>query len=233
VPPPGLQHTSNGQLNVLHIRGLWNRMYRVDEALAKLGGPPVHLTDAYTQVLAMQGIKINGIKLNWDNLYQQDLVILNDVETRQMGYGVYKMIGEWVKSGGHLVILGGLFTLGQGYNMRTGWPDLLPVELPHMPYEIKQCSTPARFGQAAAELGLDASAWAAPTVVIYRHLVRAKPGTEVLLAGQNDEPLIVRGKYGNGTVTVFTGTTLGTAPAGTTPFWKSPAWPTILAAVIR
>ncbi len=233
APPADLKRTDNGQLDVLHVRGPWNRLYRVDEALVKVSGAPVKLTDAYTQIVAMQGIKINGFKFDWNSLYQQDLLILNNVETRQLGYGPYKMISKWVKDGGNLVILGGLYTLGQGYNMRTGWPELLPVEMPDMPYEIKKCATPARFGETAPALGLSSSAWAAPTVVIYRHMVRVKPGAEVLLSGTDNEPLLVRGQYGQGSVTAFTGTTLGTAPPGTTPFWKFTAWPTLLAAALK
>jgi uncharacterized membrane protein len=68
---------------------------------------------------------------------------------------------------------------------------------------------------------------------MYRHMVKAKPGAKVLIAGDKVEPLLVGGKYGKGRVVVFTGTVLGEAPAGKTAFWQSPAWPGVLAAAMK
>lgn len=46
--------------------------------------------------------------------------MLANVETRGLGLGQVRMIGEFVQQGGSLVILGGLTTLGQSGNMHRG-----------------------------------------------------------------------------------------------------------------
>ena len=146
--------------------------------------------------------------------------------------GQCKMIQRWVSEGGGLVVLGGMMALGQGGNMERGWPEMLPVRL-NAPFEIRRCSPPVPFGQAHESLGLGSAAWQKPTVVLYRHLVEARPGATVLLAGADGEPLLVGGTYGKGRVVVISGTVLGTAGQGQAPFWQSPAWPDTLAAALR
>ena len=68
-----------------------------------------------------------------------------------------------------------------------------------------------------------------PSLVLYRHMVTAKPGSTLLLQGTKGEPLLVGMQYGKGRVAVFTGTVLGEPGAGQTAFWSAPEWPQQLA----
>ncbi len=123
APPAGLQFQRDDKLNVLVMRGLWNRLYRIDEALAPLGENAV-VNSAYTTFHQQQDTQLSGFKLDWQPLFTQDVVVLANVETRGLGLGQVRMIGEFVRQGGGLVILGGLTTLGQAGNMQRGWAGI-------------------------------------------------------------------------------------------------------------
>ncbi len=230
TPPENLQRSGDDQLHVLLVRGVWNRMYRLDEAVARV--PDAVSTTAYTSYGHQAQARILGFEWDWEPIYGQDVAVLANFETRGFAMGLERMLQERVEDGGGLVVLGGLHTLGQGSAMQYGWPEMLPVEL-NGPFEIRKCETPMALGQPDPELGVGKIAWPQPAVVNYRHMVTPKPGAKVLLAGSKGEPLLVGGQYGKGRVVVFTGTVLGEPPAGSVGFWESPAWADILAAAIK
>ena len=92
---------------------------------------------AYTTFHQQHDTQLSGFKLDWRPLFTQDVIVLANVETRGLGLGQVRMIGEFVRQGGGLVILGGLTTLGQTGNMGRGWPEFLPVTL-NGPWEIRK-----------------------------------------------------------------------------------------------
>ncbi len=227
APPPGLQFAKHDKPNVLVIRGLWNRLYHIDEAL----GDAANITTAYTTFHQQHDTQLSGFKLDWQPLFTQDVVVLANIETRGLALGQVRMFGEHVRQGGGLVIFGGLLTLGQAGNMQRGWPDFLPVEL-NGPWEIRRCDPPVRFAKLAVDSPLAGLTWQTAPLLFYRHVVKAKPGATVLLAGDRGEPLLVGMPYGKGRVVVFTGTVLGQPKEGQTAFWDTPAWKEALAKAI-
>ncbi len=210
--PEGLARTPRAAPQVLVVRGLFNREYRIDDAIRTR--PDAHQFDAYTSYGQQQGTLLTGYKWDWKPLWDLDVIVLADVETKGLNSGQVLMLSEWVKDGGGLLILGGPLTLGQDDNMKRAWPRLLPVEL-NGPWEVRKCEPPVKL----AGSGADAA------VVLYRHLVKPKAGATVLLQGAGGEPLLVGQSYGAGRVAVFTGTVLGDAPAGSKAFWETAAWP--------
>jgi len=231
TPPKGLALRRDETLDLLLVRGLWNRHYRLDQAIARLPGQ-VNATAAYTTYHPQHDTQLKGFTLDWEPLFAQDVVVFANVETRGLGLGQVRMIGEWVRQGGTLLILGGLVTLGQNWNMARGWDALLPVRL-SMPWEIRRCDPPVRIAAPKAGAPLAGIAWDRPPLVLYRHTVDPAEGAEILLTGVGGEPLLVAKRHGRGRVIVFAGTVLGEAPDGQTAFWDSPAWPEFLARVIR
>ncbi len=206
--PAGLTRAPGDTTEALMVRGLFNRFYHVDEALA--GVPQLNLNTAYTSYGGQAGLVIKGLDWDWGPLWQQDVIILNNLEAKGLSYGQMIMLREWVREGGGLLVLGGLVTLGQDNNMARGWPEFLPVTLGG-PWEIRKCDPPMKVEGNAG-------------VILYRHMVEPKPGTTTLLKGAAGEPLLVGGSYGQGRVAVFTGTVLGEAPAGSTAFWETKEW---------
>jgi hypothetical protein len=208
--PPGLTKTTTGVHDVLVVRGLYDRLYQIDAAIQAL--PGVQQWDAYTSYHQQQGTRLTGYQWDWKSLWNQDVIILADVETKGLNYGQVLMLSEWVKDGGGLLILGGPLTLGQDDNMARAWPLLLPVDL-HGPWEIRKCDPPVKIAGFPGRAS-----------VMYRHMVTPKPDAAVLLKGAGGEPLLVGKAYGQGRVAVFTGTVLGVAPTGSEDFWTTEAW---------
>ena len=207
--PAGLAKNDNGALDALVVRGLYNRLYQIDAALKAIPGSQQR--DAYTSYHQQQGTRLTGYQWDWKPMWDLDVIVLADVETKGLNYGQVLMLSEWVKDGGGLLVLGGPLTLGQDDNMARAWPLLLPVDLKG-PWEIRKCDPPVKV-----------PAWG-DAAVMYRHLVTPKEGAEVLLQGAGGEPLLVGRGYGKGRVAVFAGTVLGEAPAGSEDFWKTDAW---------
>lgn len=102
APPKGLELQRDEKLDVLVIRGLWNRLHRIDEALSPLNDKTV-VSSAYTTFHQQQDTQLSGFKLDWQPLFTQDVVVLANVETRGLGLGQVRMIGEFVQQGGGLV----------------------------------------------------------------------------------------------------------------------------------
>ena len=217
--PANLAASNDANLHLLVVRGLYNRLYHIDDAAAAL--PKVSTANAYTAYTDQSGTLIKGMKWDWQSLWKQNIIVLANVETKGMNYGQVLMLAEWVKNGGALIILGGNVTLGQDENMAHGWPLFLPVEL-NGPWEIRKCAPPVKLAGTGE-----------PAMLFYRHMVKPKPGATVLLKGTNNEPLFVGMPYGKGRVAVFTGTVLGEAAAGLRAFWETPAWTKALAGVMR
>lgn len=230
APPKGLKLQRHDKLDVLVIRGLWNRLYRIDEALSPLGEQAV-VSSAYTTFHQQQDTQLSGFKLDLQPLFTQDVVVLANVETRGLGLGQVRMIGEFVRQGGGLVILGGLTTLGQSGNMQRGWGEFLPVEL-NGPWEIRKCEPAVKFASPAKDSPLADVKWDVPPTVFYRHVVKAKPGATVLLVGDHGEPLLVGTRCGKGRVVVFTGTVLGQPSEGEAAFWNTQAWKTVMSRAV-
>ncbi|MHB9132882.1 MAG: hypothetical protein ACYDBB_17580 [Armatimonadota bacterium] len=219
--PDGLVHTEKPALNILAVRGLYNRLYKIDEAAAWLVGAKI--TDTYTSYHQQAGTVLSGYKWDWKPLWEQDVIVLANVETKGLNYGQVLMLAEWVKDGGGLVILGGNLTLGQDENMTRGWPLFLPVTL-NAPWEIRKCTPAVKIA------GTDPKK---PAVVLYRHLVTPKKDANIIMKGTKGEPLLVGGQYGKGRVVVFTGTVLGDAPTGTRAFWETAEWVTGLSGAMQ
>jgi len=190
--------------------------------------PPGCMANTYTTFHQQQDTQLSGFKLDWQPLFTQDVVVLANVETRGLGLGQVRMIGEFVQQGGSLVILGGLTTLGQSGNMQRGWGEFLPVEL-NVPWEIRKCEPAVKFTSPTKDSPLADVKWDMPPTVFYRHVVKAKPGATVLLCGDHGEPLLVGTTCGKGRVVVFTGTVLGQPSEGQPAFWDTHAWKTVLA----
>ncbi|MDO9542637.1 MAG: LamG-like jellyroll fold domain-containing protein [Kiritimatiellia bacterium] len=221
----------DGNLDVLLARGLWNRKYRLDEVTQNL---PATTKTVYAPYNSNRGIEWRGYDMvNWQPLFSNDVVVLANIEAGGIGWGQAEMFHQYVNRGGGLVVLGGLMTLGQHDNMKRIWSDFLPVNL-NGPWEVRKCSPAVPFATPPASGALlSGISWSTPPLVMYRHMVTAKAGATVFLAGSNGEPLLVGMPYGQGRVVVFTGTVLGEAPAGGTAFWDDPKWAEILQRAIQ
>ena len=120
----------------------------------------------------------------------------------------------YVRNGGNLIVCGGPFAYGCGGYDGTLLEKLLPV-IPK-PFDLRPAAGD-RIYDKAVSFSLPGDK--APQLW-WLHKVQCKPGSEVLLKAGND-PLVVKGKYGKGTVLAFLGTPLGNPKATDRPWWDS------------
>lgn len=221
------------------VRGLWHREYRIDEALARATLP-----------LVEEGWVYDGTGSGWPGPGDQGAggltefpspgqlarcraVVVIDTNAKALGAHA-EALGEYVRGGGGLVLLGGRFAFGKQYR-QSPLAALCPVEfLPGGPWDSGLVNRTDGWPFAAGPdplPGLPSLPTAAPPRVFWLHDVKPKPEAQVHLVADG-RPLLVSWAVGKGRVVLFAGTVLGDPPAGTPPFWEMDEWPRTLAAVI-
>ncbi len=130
-----------------------------------------------------------------------------------------------VKQGAHLLVLGGMFSLGKGGYQDTPLAALVPVG-PLAPWNGRRFDKPMPLREPGT--GRKASEADRGTVLWFHDCPRIAAGAEVLLEA-GGRPMAVRTRYGRGAVTVFLGMACGDfSTTDSIPFWKSPQWPQTL-----
>lgn len=136
----------------------------------------------------------------------------------------HNLILNEVKNGLHLIICGGLFTLGKGDFINTPIGNELPVKL-ETPWEVK--------GSPKQPLTLQ-SVKGGPALkgrsVLYHYHDHAPVKDAKVLMKAGNKPILTTRSYGKGRITVFSGTTSG--PDTKDAFWNTSAWTTIFQKII-
>ena len=191
----------------LVANGLWWESFHVDAALDKAG---------------------TRQRKEFKNLSQYSVIVLVNAQVFRLPKGAVDEIREFVNQGGGLVVLGGLYTLGQGDLKDTLLEPLLPVELSR--HDVHRAEKPLALAAVAGDVmarAVSFTQWKLSPVLYWQHAVKPKPGAHIhILAGE--EPVLISWKVGKGRVVVFTGTALGEGQEGELPFWKWGGWPMLL-----
>lgn len=200
-------------IKLLVLKGWWWNYYRIKGAVEYLGKKVVLFED-YP----------DPTKKPLKDYSKYNVIILANYSTGG-NYKTMAKLRSFVEKGGKLIILGGLNTLGQGGFKYTYLEDILPVELKGA-WEVIKGKKPlvlaSRKGKTYKEK---------PSLYYY-HNVNAKNGVEILMwAG--DKPVLLKRKYGKGSVIVFTGTVMGDKQKDEKPFWEWEKWPKIMAEMIE
>ena len=206
--PDSVDAVVGARESVLWVRGLYDNLLGLDEAILK-EFPTGKIDKMYQR----------DFKPTKDSLAAFGTLILPNVPVDYLQMPARKVIRDWVKSGGHLVILGGSVAFGQGGMVGTYLEEILPVEIrkkadvfaPDKPLQLK-----------GGSMG----------TVYYLHDHAAKPGAEVLLTA-GGYTLASRISVGKGTCTAFSGTVLGASASEADAFWRKPLWVDELASMIR
>jgi uncharacterized membrane protein len=166
----------------------------------------------------------------YEELYAYDAVVLANA-VPQVKLEVRKMLEDFVKDGGRLVILGGPWTLDQARLSGTLLEPMLPftIDGSNRKPPLVHCEPAVLLGPKANE------SWSDKPAVFWRHDLKTSPKAEVVAYAGSD-PVAATLAVGKGEVAVFAGTVLGEPAAGQTAFWESGSWPELvrrLAAVSR
>ena len=227
-------------LTVHCVHGLYHRMYRVEEAIALLGGAIAseswHWDGTGSGWLSPSAESEGG--LAWYDgtpewLASQRIVIAANIPAKAFGKG-QQALADYVLNGGALLLLGGNCMATKQY-MNSPLKDILPMEFKgEGRWAADLASDPAGLVLAP---GPDAPAefaalkWDAGPRVFWYHDGTPRDGSQVLLAA-GGKPLLVSRAAGKGRVALFAGTLLGMQGERQTAFWQWQQWPEVLAAVM-
>lgn len=190
---------------VLWLRGLYDDLYSIDKAIES-GLPGATVTRRYQRELPQTAA----------DLAPFGTIILANVPVDQMGVVMRKVSADWTRAGGHLVVLGGDYALGQGLMKGTFLEAVLPCGL-------TANADVARLPEETAIEGLGR--------VFFAHTVQPRSDATVL-ASAGKMPLLLTRPAGKGRCTVFAGTPLGGERDDAAAFWNADGWPTLLGRVI-
>ncbi len=235
IKPPVLTKVKNEQPRIMHLRGLYYKLWHVEEAAQALG-PHELLVSWYKDVGDIQMLSVPP--WDYEAIMKQDVIIFDNIAYGAMvGEQGAGMLKAYVENGGSVLFIGGPQAFGSGnYHQSAALKELLPVELmdghdlgPVKSGELTVASgSPLEKAVAGKPLG-DA---------FWMHQLKAKADAQVWLRA-GGEPAIVARQLGKGRVAVILLTVLG-EPAKhvgfrkqETPFWEQPAWSDALAVTLR
>ncbi|MBR1965180.1 MAG: hypothetical protein IKA22_01065 [Lentisphaeria bacterium] len=132
-------------------------------------------------------------------------IIFNDAPNVQKT--LQKKMLEAVSNGAHLIIMGGLFTLGNGDFVNTPIGDALPVKVDKKWNLAGDSKTPLAISGTKNK-----------GILYYYFPAELTPGAEVIFKAGN-VPVMVSKKYGKGRISVFCGTPAG--PDVKNAFWRT------------
>jgi hypothetical protein len=162
----------------------------------------VVVTQAMRGAMDLSTIAVGGheaFQVNWEPrdipehagaLTAVDVLLFSDINTGTLTSAQQQAIANWVASGGHLIVTG-----GAGWQATAaGLAELLPF-VPESAETTGSLTALARFaGDYSTTLDGEAILTVGEPV----------PGARVLVTADDDQPLIVRGKLGSGTIDYVT-----------------------------
>jgi hypothetical protein len=207
TPPADLKVGGEPGADVLIVNGFYHDAYRLPQALALLA-PEARVATCTTRTLPR----------DYPSLYKYDVVVLVDMGAEAWDSDGLQRLADFARAGGRLVILGGPFTLGQGFFAGSPLAAVLPVEV-RQARDVYQAPKPLLLG---AKKGVP---FLGKPALYYFHAVAPRPGAVARLwAGEL--PVCWEAPAGAGRIAVFAGTPLGEPTgAGETPFWLWTGWP--------
>ncbi|MFM8633592.1 MAG: hypothetical protein ACKOEX_02085 [Planctomycetia bacterium] len=202
---PATAVTAGDPRQVLWVRGLYDDLYAIEKAV-EAGLPGGTVTRRYQRELPQAPA----------DLAPFGTIILPNVPVDQMGVIMRKAYADWTRAGGHLVILGGDYALGQGLIKGTFLEAVLPCGL-------TATTDVARLPEGSSIDGLGR--------VFFAHTVTARPEATVV-AKAGALPMLLTHPVGTGRSTVFAGTVLGGDRDDSEAFWNAAGWPALLGRAI-
>lgn len=219
--PPELQVKKPWEFSAMLVAGLYYDEFRIPQAL-HLSHYTVKVTPIWVQKDNAQSFP--GFPETPDKLFNQHLVILCDVDITGMTLRQKRLLVEYVRRGGGLLMLGGHKTFERGGIRGSLLDEVLPVTFPdgdlpplkHLPAGgTLEKAEPHPLTQY-----LDLSA--APKCYFLNNLI-PRPGAQTILT-VDKAPAIVLGTFGKGRVACVALTPLGAPAPGQVPFWQWDNW---------
>jgi hypothetical protein len=226
----------NGRLDILHFKGAFYHLHRLDEALSRFENVST-LESLLENGGTNQGLSDrNGDYLSPahppDTFLRQDVVVLDNVPASGMSLQSRINTMRFVEAGGGLLLIGGWYTLDKGEFEGSLLEDVLPCQTLQW-HSLVRLDAPS-----ALQLGPDALPefkalnFGEEPHVAWCNNVLPRPGAQVILK-VGDQPAGLAGTFGKGRVIVLPLATSGQFPPGKTPYWEWNDWPVLLEACLN
>lgn len=228
--PAGLKPKRAGPLSVLLVAGLMYDYWGIESAV-RLTGLRAELACVWVSKGRSQ--RFQEFPGTPEDLFRFDLICLCNVDVTCLTLRRKRMIVEYVRRGGGLVVLGGHQSLDRGGMGGSLLDDVLPVACPRQTVQpLVHFPTGApllKSDDHPVTRSLDGSA--GPRC-FWMHDVPARPGAATLLhvAGK---PAVVVGRFGRGRVACVLLTCMGDPAPGKMPFWQWAGWVVLLRDLCR
>ncbi|MCG2659061.1 MAG: glutamine amidotransferase [Kiritimatiellae bacterium] len=228
--PKDLAYYRKAEPRLLELSGMFHHIYRIPEAATQAG---VHeITASYFNNISFAGSSLSYMPSSFEEMFEYDVVVLNNVDAACLTDFGLEALREFVRAGGNIIVLGGMYAFGCGGYQETALAEMLPVTLGERAFDFKQLNPPGMLKVAKTAKLFDGVKLKTPMYCFWRQEMKVKPdGWVELMAGDN--PFLICGRYGKGKVAVISGNVCGESAKGKPAFWESSEWPESMARVFR
>ncbi len=175
-----------------------------------------------------------GFSETAEALFAHKLIVLCGVDLQSMSLTQKKMILEFTKRGGGLLLLGGHKAFDRGGVQNSLLAELLPVT-----FETESTGAlagegrPALLAKGPSHPLTEFLHMVPPPVAYWWHQSRTKEGAMTILSTEKGDPAVAVGASGKGRVACVLATCHGAPAPGQAPFWEWEQWPLLLRDLCR
>ena len=233
--PDDMNIKRDGVLDVHHTHGPFSWLNPVNKSLALIGGG--RFTESYMDRVSFrlrsEGC-MDGFVSNWTSLLRQDVIVLDNMHSVDLGRSNRVRIADYVENGGSVLVFGGYFNLSLGGAHNTALADMLPIRISKYRNLVNDDNGMALKPVDGFAPDVD---WAAAGEAYSVDTSPLKDGSRVL-ATAGGHPAIVARPHGKGYVMAVLinphGNYQDAHPDGDAqPYWLTPQWPYIVAACLN
>lgn len=225
-----LERKYSDRADVLYFNGMFNEYSRLHEGIASLHGRKVVFRDSYYQYKYWAGELITFFPAKQHQLDRYAVVVLDNLPVSVLSDDRKKMLQEYVKGGGVLLVNGGPSSFVPDHYRGNVLAEMLPVRIDRafnlvsLPDWRKITLDQKWAGQMRT---LSSSQ---PPSVLWIHDLPCKENARVLFE-VGGKPGAVIAPYGEGKIIAILATGLGKNPGQT--LWEWEKWPALVAAWIE
>ena len=230
--PEGMSLAAHEGTRVWFAQGLYHDYHRLDQVIHDLPGP-MKVDRAVHFKVGQHPTGFQDASFpTAEALAQCDLVIIADVDLLTFRVPERDRLCGWVQAGGRLLMLGGPYGFGSGdWHLSDLLAPIYPADIATR-FDLQPVGTsPPLPLQPTSDMARTLD-WSKPPVVLWQHVMKAKPDATVHAAA-GGHPAIVTRPFGKGRVCFVTIAPLGDAPDGQTAFWDWPQWPLLMTTVVK
>ncbi|MHB9022829.1 MAG: glutamine amidotransferase [Armatimonadota bacterium] len=162
-----------------------------------------------------------------DELFKNNVIAFVDVDCSALGLRQKRMLVEYVRRGGGLVIFGGHKALDRGGMRGSLLDEMLPVEWAEDNTPLAHAAAGFPLAKGERHPITDFLKVDAKPVCFFMHDLKPRAGAQTVLTA-GGKPALVLGAFGKGRVAVLTLTCFGDPQPGQQPFWEWSPWTNLL-----